>query len=378
MSLIKISQLPTMSQADVDPNTDIVPIVDTTTGQTKHVLLAYIQTSGSGGSVGTLQQVMDSGSTWNGSSAVDITTSNNLTISASSNLFLYTNGGRLWTKGNFFPSVDNEWNIGDINQRYKTLYINDVTGSSFTGSFVGDGSGLTNISTSDDLQAVLDNGSTASLSSNLLIDGGATQEVRITGSYLDFYTDSTMRLESIDGGQLLITDGVEITTGVGLSVTGPTNLNETTISGSDATFNTQNIYITSSKIYHTNTNNSSIPKIERRFNRTTTTGALNVALTSIPIPTDRVVNIEANITAKTNSSPFTSSYYSLSGTFINDGGNVSQVSGSSYIVSHDDFSTPIPPSFLIVILNDEVEVRVQGVTGKTLIHNTEIIIRDLA
>ena len=367
MSLIKISQLPTMSQADVDPNTDIVPIVDTTTGQTKHVLLSYIQTSGSGG-VGTLQQVMDSGSTWNGSSAVDITTSNNLTISASSNLFLYTNGGRLWTKGNFLPSVDNEWNIGDINQRYKQLFVVTASANIFTGSFVGNGSGLTNISTSDDLQAVLDNGSTASLSSNLLIDGGATQEVRITGSYLDFYTDSTMRLESIDGGQLLITDGVEITTGVGLSVTGPTNLNETTISGSVTI--TGAVQITGSLSY----GNTSAAYVIKSFSgiSTLTTGLTTLA--SIPIPTNKMTNIEASISSKENTLA-SASFYKLNATFINNSGTVTQVSGSSYIVEHDGFGDNKRPSFSIS--GTDVLVRVQGRAGLSISHVGEITKRNL-
>jgi len=148
MSLKKISQLPTMSQGDVDPNTDIVPIVDVTTGETKHVLLSYIQTSGSGAS----------------GSFVTTTDFNNYTSSTDADLNSLTI---------FTSSIQ-----GEVDSL--TSFTGSYNTGSFTGSFVGDGSGLTGVISEWDgtLNGNAEITGSATISGSLITLGGKVRRTR--------------------------------------------------------------------------------------------------------------------------------------------------------------------------------------------------------
>lgn len=105
---------------------------------------------------------------------------------------------------NILPSADGTKALGDESNRWK-VYATSVTGSSFTGSFVGDGSGITNIPSSSLSNVVFTNkGDSAvqSIDGTLKLTGDIIAENYIISSSVSYITQSFSSGSTIFGDTL--------------------------------------------------------------------------------------------------------------------------------------------------------------------------------
>ena len=86
------------------------------------------------------------------------------------------------------PSTDNVYNIGSATKAWGNVNVNSVTGSSFTGSFVGDGTGLSSIP--NVVYTNLGDATTQNIDGTLKITGNLIAENYIVSSSVTYSTQS--------------------------------------------------------------------------------------------------------------------------------------------------------------------------------------------